>query len=93
MPEVTWKDMAELLERVGRLEERLQATSVELNTIRSQLSALEEGVKELATQLEHASSLLSTSLSFYKKLAYRIVIIIVAALASSLASILAGMIG
>jgi len=93
MPEVTWKDIAELLERVGRLEERLKATNVELDTIRNHLSSLDEGVKALAAQLVETRNLLSTNLNFYKKLAYRTIVIIIAALASSIAAILTRVIG
>lgn len=88
MDSVTWKEFAEVLERISRVEERVDRLNEEISSLSKSLTKLEDRLDTLTANILEVRDSLNTNLAFYRKLAFRIIITIVAALATALASIL-----
>jgi predicted nucleic acid-binding Zn-ribbon protein len=70
------------------MEERVNRLNEEMSELSKSLTKLEDRIDTLTANILEMRDSLNTNLAFYKKLAFRIIVTIVAALATALASIL-----
>jgi len=85
---VTWKEFAEVLERIGKIEERVDRLNVEIGALSKSLVKLEDRIDTLTANILEMRESLNNNLAFYRKLAFRVIVTIVAAVATALATLL-----
>jgi chromosome segregation ATPase len=85
---VTWKEFAEVLERIGRVEERVDRLNEEIGSLTKSLTKLEDRIETLTANVLEMRESLNANMVFYRKLAFRVIVTIVAAMATALATLL-----
>jgi chromosome segregation ATPase len=85
---VTWRDLADVLERISRVEERVDRLNEEIGSLSRSLTKLEDRIDTLAANILEMRESLNNNMAFYRKLAFRVIVTIIAAVATALATLL-----
>jgi hypothetical protein len=70
---VTWKELKDVIERLARLEERLDSLSKDISILQNKMSESQESYFQLSVQIKEVKDVVATNLEFYRKMLYRIV--------------------
>jgi uncharacterized protein (UPF0335 family) len=82
--DVTWKDLAEIVERIGRIEERVAGLNDELKAMASRLEKLDSSIGNMMVQISNMQLGIDSGIKFYRKLAYRIIVLVIGTVVSLL---------
>lgn len=85
---VTWKELKDVIERLARLEERLDSLSKDISILQNNLSESQESYFQLSVQIKEVKDVVTTNLVFYRKMLYRIVTTFITTIATVVITII-----